>query len=254
MIRRGLTIIVSLGLLVWGLGCGSPTEEEGELIVGAAISLRPVLDEVIQLPDYRTVVMSYAGSGTLRHQIQFGAPLDLFLSAAPEHVDSLESAGLTIAGSRTPLASNALVLVMPVRRAPIGGMPDLALSGILRVAMGDPDIVPAGRYAYESLQHSGVLNEVEHKIIFTKDVQQVLVYVRSGNVDAGFVYATDVLSSSPVRTIAVIPDSLHAPILYEGVVLASSGRVAHARRFLQYLASDSGRALFRRHGFREPPV
>ncbi len=242
-----LILVVLLG------ACGSGNEADHSLLVGAAISLQPVLDRAITayggVDSESTVTVSYAGSGTLRRQVEFGAPIDIFLSAAPEHIDTLIIRGLVDPATRTAIASNRLVLIASRNRPPLGMLQDLRLPGISRIAIGQPDIVPAGRYAYQALERTGILPDIGDKIVFTKDVQQVLVYVRTGSVDAGFVYASDVFASTPVRVIDTLPDSLHAPILYEGIVCIASKRVADAGRFLAFLRSDTVRTMFITYGF-----
>lgn len=257
-VRTWYTRYVLLALFVGLLmGCSPDGEDGRPLLVGAAISLRPVLDSAVasyasQHDDLR-ITVSYAGSGTIRRQLEFGAPIDVFLSAATDHIDSLEARGLVLPGSRTPFASNTLVMIMSIQHAPITDIPDLRLGSISRVAIGQPDIVPAGRYAYQTLEGLGMRAEIQDKLVFAKDVQQVLIYVRTGSVDVGFVYGSDVLASTPVRAIRTIPDSLHAPILYEGIVRAGSVNTGAASAFLAYLASDSLKSLFTTYGFRAPP-
>ena len=254
--RWGVALVVLLSLAIppSGLfGCRSTVDSHTTLLVGAAISLQPVLDTAVARFVSRggeiEITVSYAGSGAIRRQVEFGAPIDLYLSAAPDHIDSLEAQDLTLPGSRTALASNTLVLIMSIQHAPIAEMTDLRLGGISRIAIGQPDIVPAGRYAYQVLDRTGELSDLQEKLVYTKDVQQVLVYVQAGIVDAGFVYASNVLASSPVRVIQIIPDSLHAPIVYEGIVTRRSENAGAAREFLAYLVSDSVQTLFKAHGF-----
>jgi len=246
-----LSLLVFAGLF-FPPGCARRSGTS--LTIGAAISLQPVLDSAVARyalvePDV-DILVSYAGSGTIRHQITFGAPIDVFLSAASDHVDSLEAGGYLLPGSRTTLATNTLVLVLSLRRPPVAELSDLRLPGVAKIAIGEPDIVPAGRYAYQTLERSGLLSEVKDRLVFTKDVQQALVYVRTGTVDAGFVYASDVRGSTPVRVIAAVPDSLHDPIVYEGAVTARSPHPEAGRRFLEYLVSQEVRPRFEALGFR----
>ena len=249
-------ILLLFPLLLF-VACRSALEKEESLLVGAAISLQPVLDRVIAAYDSAgtngLTTVSYAGSGTIRHQIEFGAPIDVYLSASPEHIDSLESMGLTVRGSRTAVASNTLLLIMSIQRTAIDSLADLRLPTVSRIAIGQPDIVPAGRYAFQALDRYGLLPDVAGKVVYTRDVQQVLVYVRTGSVDAGFVYGSDVLNSTPVRVIQSVPDSLYDPILYEGVVVHRSARKEAAARFLAYLASDSVQSQFVSQSFLPKP-
>lgn len=244
---------IVLSFLVLLGSCAPGHEADRSLLVGAAISLQPVLDNAIAAWAERdtgvSVTVSYAGSGTIRRQVEFGAPVDLFLSAAPEHIDTLVLRGLADASSRRSLASNRIVLVTSRNRPPIGTLQDLRLPGVTRIAIGQPDIVPAGTYAYQTLERMGILPDIREKLVFTKDVQQVLVYVGTGSVDAGFVYTSDIRSSAPVRVVETLPDSLHAAILYEGVVTAASGHASEAAAFLAFLRSDSVRTQFLSRGF-----
>lgn len=253
--RSSTWLVAVICILVTVSACRSTDQPDGvELLAGSAISLQPALDSAIAWyaahHEGVRITLSYAGSGTIRRQIEFGAPLDVYLSAAPEHLDSLSRKHLIVEHSRVPLASNTLVLVASARRPPLGDVRDLLLPGVVRIAIGQPDIVPAGRYAHQALERMGLLPDLVGKLVYTKDVQQVLVYVRTASVDAGFVYASDVRATTPVRVIAAVPDSLHAPILYEGAVTSRSRHVGEASRFLAYLASDTVQALFADLGFR----
>ena len=171
------------------------------------------------------VYCNFAGSSTLQRQIEKGAPADVFIPASPKQIDALRGAGLIYEDSRRAILSNRLVLVAPVN-SPLA-MTDvgtLAQDSIRRIAIGEPNSVPAGIYGREALAQLGVWDAVQAKLIPAADVRSTLAYVESGEVDVGVVYQTDAAISKKVRIIYHIPDSSHTPIVYPAVVLRDTGR------------------------------
>lgn len=206
--------------------------------------------------DYRrrepgtAVRFNFAASGTLQRQIENGAPVDLFISAARKNMDELQARGLIVAATRRNLARNRLVLIVPRNaRAGVRSFGDLKKPQVARVAIGAPQSVPAGKYAQELLQKIGIWSIVEKKAVRAKDVRGVLTQVELGNVNAGIVYRTDALISSRVRAVTVAPENLHAPIVYPLAVVKASKNQAAARRFAAYLTSAPAKKVLQRFGF-----
>jgi len=252
--RFALTLwLVMVWLLAVGFAAAAP-QSKSEIIVSAAISLKDALDEVTHLwaaanPDV-SVKTNYGASGTLQLQIEQGAPVDVFLSAAPKQMDALESKGLLLEGTRRNLLRNEIVLIVPKDSSlGISSFQDLAQDHVKQVALGEPTTVPAGQYAKEVLTSLGIYDAVKSKAVLGKDVRQVLTYVETGNVDAGIVYATDALASQKVKVVAQAPESSHAPVLYPVAVIKDSKNPAAARQFAAFLASPQAAATFRKYGF-----
>jgi molybdate transport system substrate-binding protein len=228
-------------------------QQAASITVSAAMSLKDALDELGHTYEQRhpdaKVIFNYGSSGTLQHQIEQGAPVDIFLSAAEKQMDALESAGLLMAGTRQDLVGNQLVLVVPTSSNILKGFSDLARPEVKIVALGEPGTVPAGMYARQALEHLGLLAAVEKKAVYAKDVRAVLTYVETGNADAGIVYQTDARTSSKARIAATAPAATHDPIAYPAAVIRTTKNMTAARAFLDFLASANARAVFERYGF-----
>lgn len=246
-----------LALLVAGTSA-SPAPAPVEITVSAAASLRHAFDELVlafqrQNPRIK-VTLNFGASGALQRQIEHGAPVDVFASAASAPVDALEKSGMLQAGSRWVFASNRLALVVPRDVTQVKGFTDLAKPGVKRIALGEPQSVPVGTYAREALQHLGTWDAVKDKAVYAKDVVQVLAYVESGHVDAGVVYATDAATARNATLVELAPESLHAPITYPLAIIKDCKHPAEARLFTDFLLGKQGQQILARHGFLSPPT
>jgi molybdate transport system substrate-binding protein len=245
-------LLVTAGFIV----SPSIAQQRSSLTVSAAISLKDALDELghtyEQSHPGAKITFNYGGSGTLQHQIEQGAPVDIFFSAAEKQMDALESGGLLVPDTRSDVVANVLVLVAPASSNTIKSFQDLALPDVKIIALGEPSTVPAGQYARQTLEHLGLLAAVEKKSVFAKDVRAVLTYVETGNADAGVVYQTDARTSSKVRVVATAPAGSHDPIVYPAAVLKNSQDIPAARAFLEFVRSPEGRKVFERYGFTAP--
>jgi molybdate transport system substrate-binding protein len=258
MIRRSSRFALTLSLVMaWLFGVGfaaAAPQNTTEIIVSAAISLKDSLDEVAHLwaavnPNV-SVKTNYGASGSLEIQIEQGAPVDVFLSAAPKQMNALEAKGLLLEGTRRDLLRNEIVLIVPTDSSlHISSFQDLTRSDVKQVALGEPTAVPAGQYAKEVLTNLGIYNEVNSKAVLAKDVRQVLTYVETGNVDAGIVYTTDALSSSKVTIVARAPDNSHSPVIYPVAAIKSSKNPSAARDFTNFLSGPQARKVFQKYGF-----
>jgi molybdate transport system substrate-binding protein len=194
--------------------------------------------------------MNYGASGTLQLQIEQGAPVDVYLSAAPKQMDSLESKGLLLKGTRKDLLRNEIVLIVPKDSTlGIATFQDLLKPDVKKVALGEPVAVPAGKYAQDVLTHLGIYDQVNAKAVLAKDVRQVLTYVESGDVDAGIVYTTDALSSNKVKIVAQAPAGSHSPVIYPVAVIKTSKNAAAAKAFEDFLSGSQASAIFQKYGF-----
>ena len=223
-----------------------------ELTLSAAISLKPVLDEVLpacRAQHQTSVFVDYGASGLLARRILQGAPVDIFLSAAPEYVNKVDAAHLAATISRRTFAKGALALVVPESNHRVKTFDDLARAEIHLVAVGDPTMVPLGAYSLEVLQHLNRDKQLAAKFIKGQNAKQVLTYVEDGHVDAGIVYLSDAAASAKIRVVQKADPSWHSPVLYEGVLLLRSKFPSAARSLLDYLGSDAVGVVLKRHGF-----
>lgn len=248
-----LAVLVLIGQLEPPLSLFA-TAQSTTLLVAAAASLQDALEELdtrfeATNPGIR-VNYNFAASGPLQQQIEQGAPVDLFISAAARQMDALQQQNLIIAGTRRNLLTNSLVLVVPNgSRLGLTGFRQLTSASVRRVSVGEPRSVPAGQYAEELFRNLGILEQLRPKFVYGNSVRNVLSSVESGNADAGVVYATDARISDRVRQVATAPSNLHSPIVYPIAVVSASRNPQAARAYAQFLASAPAQAVFRRYGF-----
>jgi molybdate transport system substrate-binding protein len=229
-----------------------PGSAQTELTISAAASLKDALTEteIAYKQSHANVDLSnnFGSSGTLATQIDQGAPVDVFLSAAAKPMDDLAANGMIVIGTRRNLLRNALVLIAPLD-SKLRDFQGLTNKSIRLIALGDPASVPAGQYGKQTLLSLHLWDQVNAKFVLGKDVRQVLTYVETGNADAGLVYATDAQASSKVRIVATAPESAHDPIVYPVAVIKGSRNEQASRKFVEFLRSPMAQAIFVNHGF-----
>lgn len=242
-------LIISTYLLAPSIIYSAPDE----LIVSAAASLKDSLEEIkpIYLKKQANLNLTYnfGSSGSLQQQIKQGAPVDVFMSAAKKQMDALQDKGLLSDGTRKNLLKNQMVLIVPKNNTTIKSFQDLATDKSKKIAMGEPQSVPAGQYAQELLTSLGLLNKVTDKVVYAKDVRQVLSYVATGNVDAGFVYLTDAKTSNKVKIVATASPNTHSPIIYLIAVIKDSKNLNEAKNYVEFLSSERAKTIFKKYGF-----
>lgn len=227
----------------------------GELVVSGAASLTGAMTEIKTAYEAahpgQTVFVNFAASGQLLQQIEAGAPVDVFAPADQDTMNRAQGHGLVDPATRIDFTANSLLLVVPADAKPVGSPTDLVEAGIARVALGEPDAVPAGSYTREALAALGLWEALEPKMIYGLSVKQALDYVALGEVDAAFVYATDArIARERVRVVADMAG--HSPIVYPAAVVAASSRKDAAREFIAFLAGEPGQAVLARYGFKKP--
>lgn len=233
----------------------SPSAEKVQLTIAAAASLTDVTAEIAEAykaaaPDVE-LTFTYASSGNLQTQIEEGAPVDIFMSAAQKQMNALEDEKLLADGTRSDLLENKVVLIVPADSAlDITGFEDLATDKVSTVALGDPASVPAGQYAEEVLTSLQILDKVKEKANYGSDVRQVLTWVESGNVDCGVVYATDAATSDTVKVICEAPEGSVKAIVYPVAVLEQSANKEAAMQFIDFMKTDEIAAIFEKYGFK----
>lgn len=252
---RMLQLLVTLAALL--LAPAAIAQERGPVVLAAA-SLQESLTEAANAwaaKGHPEPVLSFAASSALARQVIAGAPADLFLSADEPWMDAVARAGRLRAGTRTTLLGNRLVLIAPaasrVRLAPARGFPLAKALGSGRLALADPDAVPAGKYAKAALTALGVWRGVAARVAPAENVRAAMALVERGAAPLGIVYATDARASKAVRIVGTFPASSHPPIRYPAAVLKAS-RHPDAAGFCAFLLSKQARAIFARHGFAAP--
>lgn len=258
--RFWIGLLMVVALVIWTSGCGpkkpEPASLKGQVTVSAAMSLKEALEETKaayqkQHPQEQ-IILNFGSSGALQTQIEQGAPVDIFISAAAKQMDELEKKGLLVSGSRRDWVQNQVVLVVPAgSRSPIKSFDDLkgATRSPLRICIGDPASVPAGQYAQKVLEHLGIWESLRPKLILAKDVRQVLTYVETHEVDAGIVYRTDALSSSKVQVVAEAPAGSHPPVVYPAALISGGPGRSAAQEFFDFLWSQEAVDILKKHGF-----
>lgn len=222
------------------------------MTVFAAASLTDALTEIAA--DYErnegaAVRLSFGASGAVARQIQAGAPADVVVLADPEWMDRLGAAG-RLTDRRVDLVRNDLVVIAPTGTARLAD-PFSTLAGDDRVAIGDPESVPAGAYARTWLQTSGRWDAVKDRLVFGTDVRAVRAFVSRGEAALGVVYRSDVVGRTDLRIVLEPPAAEQPAIVYPAAKIVGGGREAQA--FLDYLGTPAAAAVFRRHGF-EPAI
>jgi molybdate transport system substrate-binding protein len=247
--------ILAAMLVAVALMQAAPVLGAEELTVSAAASLTNAFPEIGQAfekqhPDTK-VIFNFAASGPLLQQIAQGAPVDVFASADQKTMDQAQDKGLIIPASRKNFVSNTLVLIVPQdSKFNLTGPQGLTQPAVKRVAVGNPVSVPVGRYAQEALTQAGLWEALQPKLIMGESVRQVLDYISRGEVDAGFVYATDAAIMGKVKTVATVQG--HQPIVYPVALVAASRKQELGQEFLNLLASPEGMAILAKYGFGKP--
>ncbi|MED4783374.1 molybdate ABC transporter substrate-binding protein [Brevibacillus choshinensis] len=273
MKKQLLTLCTSLGLLLTACS-GTPAApqaaqpapaatapatsaaqtEKAEIMVSAAASLTDALNELKTTFEAEnpgiTVTYNFGSSGKLAQQIGQGAPSDVFLSASAKDMNGLEEKQLITKDTRQDFTKNGLVLITGASSSvAIDSFEKLTDPSLKHIAVGEPETVPAGRYAKEVMDTLKIGDSLNGRLVYGSDVRQVLTFVESGNADVGIVYASDAASSKNVKVLATAKSEWHKPIVYPGAVVAASTHADAAKSFLSYLTSDKGKAILQKYGF-----
>ncbi len=262
MNRKKISLVLTLMLLIscTFAACGNAQQEESsqeagtEITVLAAASLTDALDEIIK--EYGKdcsdkITTSYAGSGDLVQQIKGGAPCDLFISASKSNMDDLETEGLIDKETRKDLLTNTLTLIAAAETAGKVSMDSLTTDDVGQIAIGEPETVPAGKYASQAFDSLKITDKIQDKIVKAKDVRAVLSYVESGDAECGFVYRTDalMLKEDKGKIIEDVDSRLHDPIVYPAAILSDAPQKEAAAAFYEYLETDYAKGVFEKYGF-----
>ncbi|KAA8678825.1 molybdate ABC transporter substrate-binding protein [Clostridium sp. WLY-B-L2] len=265
--KRMLFLIMSLCVVFLAVGCGSSSTSSNEqkdsstskdkavtLTVSAAASLKDSMNEIQKLytKDHPNVTIKYnfGASGSLQKQIEQGAPVDVFMSAATKQMDELKSKNLLINDTVKNLLQNDVVLVVPKDSSNVKSFDDLASDKVQKIALGEVKSVPVGQYSQEVLTNLKLMDKVQPKAVYGKDVKEVLTWVETKNVDAGIVYKTDALVSKKVNIVATAPKDSHKTVIYPAAVIKNSKNADAAKEFLTFLSGDKAKTVFEKYGFK----
>ena len=248
-------LLVAIILAASTLGLFSAAVASETVTVFAAASLANAIEEIGNLfsaSEKGRIVPSLASSSTLAKQIEGGAPANVFISADQEWMDYLASRRLIVQESRFDLLGNRLVIIAPfgsTKKIDVKpGFPLAKLLGQDRLATGDPDHVPAGKYAKIALEKFGVWPEIQGKLARADNVRAALALVERGECPLGIVYSTDAAISKKVAVVGTFPADSHTPITYPAALVAGND-TSTARQFLEFLKAPQARAVFEKYGF-----
>lgn len=256
-----ICFIMSTMLLISACSQAKPAAEpevqpnpEMSLTIGCAAGLTDAMTDIASQyesthPETK-LTLNFASSGTLQQQIEQGADIDVFISASNKQITALKEKDLIVEDSLRVIAANSLVLIAPIDSTlDIKSTADLVNHDNVKIAVGDPGFVPAGKYAEEVFAALNITDSVKDKLVYGKDVREVLAWVESANLDAGFVYQTDALITDKVKIIESIDSSLHSPIVYPTCIVTASKKQEVCSDFITYLSSDESKKILKDYGF-----
>lgn len=235
----------------------SARDGQSRVIVLSAASASTVVQNIANAFSSETGIdirLSIASSGTLARQIDQGAPADIYISASSSWIDALKASGRLDPEYIRPLMRNRLVVVTPAS-SPLNSLLNLsqpiaikAALGGGRLAMGDPQHVPAGAYAMEALTNLGLWPVVRDKLALQANVRAVLAMVERGETPLGVIYATDAALTPNVKIAAIVPPKEHSPIQYTAAIVAGHSQ-PETRAFFAALFDPTAQQIIGEHGF-----
>jgi len=254
-----MSIVVRVAALVLVLATVGVARAQ-EVTLSVAISMKEAVEELGKgfMAARPGVITRYnfGSSGELQKQIEAGAPIDLFISAAQRQMDELEKKARIAGTTRRVFARNVLTVIKPAdSKIDISKPADLLDPRVTKIVVGNPKTVPVGQYSEESLKALGLWDRLQPKLVFSENVRQALDYVTRGEVDAGFVYTTDAaIRGQQVKEAFRPGEDTYRPVLYPVAVVTGARQPALAQAFLDLLVSRAGQATLARYGFQPPPA
>jgi len=248
-------VFIAIAILC-GLSASLAPAQDKSITIFAAASMKNALDEIDAAFTAKTgikTIASYAASSMLAKQIEQGAPADIFISADTDWMDFAIDKKVVNETTRINLLGNSLVLIAPqdsaINRVTIGPGFDLAgLAGSGRIATGDVNSVPVGKYARAALQKLGAWQAAEPKFAMAESVRAALLLVARGEVSRGIVYSTDARIESGVKIVGTFPADSHPPIIYP-VAATTTAAKPEALSYLAFLRTGAAKAIFEKYGF-----
>ena len=251
---------VRVATLVAILLAAATLAQAQDVTFSVAISMKEAVEELGKgfMAGRPGVMLRYnfGSSGELQKQIEAGAPVDLFISAAQRQMDELEQKRLVVSATRRVFARNVLTVIKPSdSKIDIAKPADLLDARITKIVIGNPKTVPAGQYAEESLKALGLWEKLQPRLVYAENVRQALDYVARGEVDAGVVYTTDAVTRGQQVKEAFRPaEDTYRPVLYPVAVVSGAKQATLAQAFVDLLLSREGQAMLGRLGFQPPPA
>lgn len=258
LILLTLAVILCLGIVAF-LSAAPGTEEQSKTItISAASSLTEAFTEITKEFEAAhpgtKAELNLASSGILRAQIESGAPVDMFASASESDMDLLSEKSLIEESSRKDFAANTIVMVVPEKNSsePPKSLKDLTAGSIEKIAIGNPETTTIGKYVKHALEDAGIWDEIESKVILGENVKQVLTYVETGEVDAGFVFITDAESGQKDLYEIAFTVPVNESITYPIAVVNASASKEEAQEFVDFVTGTRGQEILTKYGFKEP--
>lgn len=259
LFKKGIIWVALLAMVFALSGCQSTAKEEKKsepvaLTISAAASLKDAMAEIQALylkeEPNTTLTLNFGSSGSLAQQIQQGAAVDVFMSASTKDMTTLKDASLLNDDTIKNILGNEVVLVVPKdSTTTINDFAQVVDPAIVNIGIGEPTTVPAGQYAVDVFTYYNVMDQISGKLVYGKDVKEVLSWVETGNVSAGVVYSTDAKASTGVKVVATAPAASHKPIVYPAAVIKASTNQEAAKAFVDFLSSDAAKEIFVKYGF-----
>lgn len=226
--------------------------EKVEILVAAAASLQYSMEELKTMYEAANpnvaITFTFGSSGALQQQIEQGAPVDVFMSAALKQMNELKDGGLVDEDTIKDLLENKVVLIVPQDSTLDVTSFDTILNAPL-IALGDPESVPVGQYAEEIFTNLGILDKVKEQVSYGKDVTEVLTWVSTGNADAGVVYATDAATTDKIKVVTEAPEGSCSKVIYPVGIINTTTKEEAAKSFVDYLTTDEAMSVFEKYGF-----
>jgi molybdate transport system substrate-binding protein len=254
-----MMILIAALAMATALLTAAPRASAQEVTISAAISTKEAVEEIgrrfMAARPGVTLRYNFGSSGELQKQIEAGAPVDLFISAAQRQMDELERKHVVVAATRRVFARNVLTVIKPAdSRIDLSKPADLLDPRVTKIVVGNPRTVPVGQYAEESLRTLGLWDRLQPKLVFAENVRQALDYVARGEVDAGLVYTTDAaIRGRQVKEAFRPGEDTYRPIVYPVAVVAGARQASLAQVFLDLLVGREGQTVLGRLGFQPPP-
>lgn len=252
----GITLLGASICLVCPLFSFSVFAAPNEITVSAATSLKNAFEDIGKALESQSkgvkVIINFGSPGDLKRQIEGGAPVDVFASAAQREMNDLERQGALVPGTRRNFTGNEMVLAKPAASGiQLRSFSDLTKREIKKIAIGNPSSVPAGMYAEQLLKYFSLWDTIKGKLVFGESVRQVLDYVARGEVDAGIVFSTDAMvRAKDVVVVMKAPVGSHVAVVYPIAIVRNSRNEKLARDFVDFVMSDAGKRILEKYGFK----
>jgi molybdate transport system substrate-binding protein len=247
-----LVVLFTSALVGCGIGkSNSAKYTPPELVLAAASDLQGAFTEIGKLFEEQAncrVVFTFGSTGQLAQQIEHGAPFDVFAAASVIHIEQLESKSRVIADSKRLFARGRIVLAVNKNSSvPVTKLEDLLKPEIQHVVLANPAHAPYGVAAKQALEHEGLWDRLEPKIVLGENVRQALMYVQTGNAEAGLVALS--VANVPEVTYTLIAGSWHEPLDQAITIVAGTQHEELARQFIDFINGSEGRPIMKKYGF-----